>query len=74
MAFSEQEAALDALEKKYGRNHPAKEANVITEDHIGFRLVGVRRPEGYQGKAKYVTATGDTWRDALNALAGKVKA
>lgn len=69
-----QEAALDALEKKYGRNHPAKEANVITEDHVGFRLVGVRRPEGYAGKARYIVATGSTWREALGALGQKVKA
>lgn len=70
--FTPQEAALDALENKYGRNTETA-TRVITEDHIGFRLVSVRWGNKADGKPLWLSATGETWEEALDALAKRVK-
>jgi hypothetical protein len=59
MPLTHQEEALKTVRTIFGRT-------AYTEDHVGYRMVGVKR------EGKYISGIGDTWREAITALETKL--
>lgn len=60
MAWTEQERTLKQLQEKYG-------TTAFVEDRVNYKLVGFKRG------AKKISAIGNTWQQAIEALGKKAQ-